>query len=100
MRMMLRVLIPTETGNQGREDGSLARILEGAMNKLKPEAAYFLPQDGVRSAMLFFEMQDTSEIPAIVEPFFKGLNAEVELVPVMNANDLQKGLKAVDEQTK
>ena len=61
------------------------------MNKLKPEAAYFLAQDGVRSAILFFDMQDTCEIPAIVEPFFKGLHAEVELVPVMNANDLQEG---------
>ena len=44
MRMMLKIVIPTETGNQAIKDGSLHKILEAAMSKLKPEAAYFLPE--------------------------------------------------------
>ena len=44
MRMMLKIVIPTETGNQAIKDGSLHKILESAMSKLKPEAAYFLPE--------------------------------------------------------
>jgi hypothetical protein len=42
--------------------------------------------------MMFFDMKDASEIPGIVEPLFAGLNARVELLPVMNADDLKKGL--------
>ena len=38
-------------------------------------------------------MHDSSDIPAIVEPLFMGLDAEVELLPVMNTDDLRKGLK-------
>ena len=64
------------------------------MTKLKPEAAYFVAQDGLRSAMIFFDMQDASDIPGIVEPLFMGFDAEVELLPVMNADDLKKGLDA------
>ena len=37
-------------------------------------------------------MPDVSQIPPIVEPLFLGMNAEVRLLPVMNLEDLQKGL--------
>jgi len=99
MRMMLKIVIPTETGNQAIKDGSLHKIFEAAMNKLKPEAAYFLPELFLRSAMMIFDMKDASEIPVIVEPLFAGLNARVQLLPVMNADDLKKGLERARQAT-
>jgi hypothetical protein len=72
--------------------GSLHKIFEATMSKLKPEAAYFFPEHGLRSAIMFFDMKDASEIPSIAEPLFAGLNARLQLVPVMNADDLKKGL--------
>ena len=92
MRMMLTILIPTETGNHAIKDGSLHRIFETTMSKIKPEAAYFVAEHGQRCAMMFFDMNDASDIPGIVEPLFAGLNARVQLLPVMNAEDLKKGL--------
>jgi hypothetical protein len=92
MRMMLKIVIPTETGNQAIKDGSLQKSFEAIMGKLKPEAAYFFPEHGLRSAMMIFDMKDASEIPAIAEPLFAGLNARIQLQPVMNADDLKKGL--------
>ena len=65
MRMMLKIVIPTETGNQAIKDGSLHKIFEATMSKLKPEAAYFVAEHGQRSAMMFFDMKDASEIPGI-----------------------------------
>jgi hypothetical protein len=62
------------------------------MNKLKPEAAYFGPSDGKRSGMLFFDLTERSQIIEIAEPLFSSLNAAVELVPVMNGDDLRKGI--------
>jgi hypothetical protein len=44
--------------------------------------------------MMFFDMKDTSDIPVIAEPLFAALHAEVELIPVMNLEELQKGLAA------
>jgi hypothetical protein len=99
MRMMLKMKIPTESGNRTIKDGSMPKLIEAAMSRLAPEAAYFVVEDGLRSAMIFFDMRDVSEIPAIVEPLFMGAGAEIELVPVMNADDLRKGLKAAMEAT-
>ena len=94
MRMMLKINIPIEAGNRGVKDGSLPKILEATISKLRPEAAYFLADSGLRSAIIFFDLREASDIPAIVEPLFLGLGAEVELVPVMNADDLKLGLGA------
>ena len=74
----------------------MPKILEGAVARLKAEAAYFVAEDGVRTAMIFFDMHNSSDIPAIVEPLFMGIDAEVELLPVMNVDD-GKGLKSAME---
>jgi hypothetical protein len=92
MRMMLRFTLPVEKGNQAFKDGSLGKTVESIMNKLKPEAAYFGPSDGKRSGMIFFDLAETSQIVEVVEPLFANLNAAVEIVPVMNGDDLRKGL--------
>ena len=92
MRMMLKFTLPVEKGNQAIKDGSLGKTLKLIMNKLKPEAAYFAPLDGKRSGMMFFDLTEPSQIVEIVEPLFLNLNAATEIVPVMNADDLRKGL--------
>jgi hypothetical protein len=97
MRMMLKIIIPTEAGNRTIKDGTLSEILEGAMNRLRAEAAYFVAENGLRTAMIFFDMRDSADIPGIVEPLFLGIEAELELLPVMNADDLRRGLKAAME---
>ena len=91
MRMMLRITLPVEKGNQAFKDGSLGKTIEALMEKIKPEAAYFGPANGKRSGMMFFDLAEPSQIIEVVEPLFSGLNAEVELTPVMSAEDLRKG---------
>jgi len=92
MRMMLRVVMPVEAGNAAVKDGSLGRTFQALSEQLKAEAAYFFPDEGRRSALFVFDMQDASQLPTIAEPLFMRLNAAVSLFPVMNAADLQKGL--------
>jgi len=92
MRTMIRVKIPAEAGNRAIQDGSLPKTIAEALQRLKPEAAYFFPDQGVRTAMLIVDVKEPSEIPVIAEPFFSKLNAAVEFLPVMNAEDLKAGL--------
>ena len=46
MRMMMRALIPTESGNRIIEDGTIQKVVEETMTQLQPEAAYFLAENG------------------------------------------------------
>jgi len=95
MRMMLRFTLPVERGNAAIADGMVAKTVETIMSQLKPEAAYFAPIDGKRGGMIFFDLAEPSQIVEVVEPLFLNLNATTELMPVMNAEDLRKGLGKV-----
>ena len=95
MRMMLKFTLPVEKGNAAIKDGSIGKIMETIMSKLKPEAAYFTPLDGKRCGMIFFDLAEPSQMVEVVEPLFLELHAATELVPVMNGDDLRKGLAKV-----
>jgi hypothetical protein len=91
--MMLKVSMPVEEGNAAVKNGQLKQVIGEAIERLKPEAAYFLADGGVRTALMVFDLADQSDIPSIAEPFFFAFNAAVAITPVMNAADLEKGLQ-------
>ena len=69
--------------------------MQSLLEELKPEAAYFWPENGERAGMMVFDMADTTQIPQIAEPLFMNLDAAVEFLPVMNADDLRTALEKV-----
>jgi hypothetical protein len=100
MRTLLKVTMDVAASNKAIMDGSLPKIIQAAMEKLKPEASYFTAMDGCRTCIIVFDLKDPSEIPSISEPFFLNLNAKVEFSPVMNADDLKKGLESIQSMMK
>ena len=91
MRMLLRVSIPVEAGNAAVKAGTLNSTVQQILADLKPEAAYFFADDnGNRSGSIIFDMKDSSEIPAVAEPWFLAFNAKVSFRPIMNPDDIAK----------
>lgn len=95
MRMMLRWTVPVEAGNDAIEDGTIAEVIQSMMETLNPEAAYFMAEGGDRAGMMVFDMTDPAQIPQIAEPLFLNLDAAVEFIPVMNADDLKRALASI-----
>ena len=101
MRMLLRVSIPVEAGNAAAKAGTLGSTIEQILADLKPEAAYFFADDGgQRSGSIVFDMKDTSQIPAVAEPWFLAFNAKVSLRPIMNPQDLAKAGPSIGKTAK
>jgi len=94
---MIRVIIPVEAGNATIKNGRLPKLMGEILGRLKPEAAYFTADRGQRTAYLVVDVKDQSDIPSLAEPFFMEFNASVEFMPVMNAEDLQKGLAKISQ---
>jgi hypothetical protein len=100
MRCLMKVSLPVDSGNAAIIDGSLAKTMESILRDLKPEAAYFAEDRGQRTAFIFFDLKDPSQIPAVAEPWFLAFNANVEFHPAMNLDDLKKAAPGIEHAVK
>jgi len=96
MRCLLKVSLPIEEGNAAIADGSLGKTIENILNDLKPEAAYFAEDNGTRTGFIFFNLENSSQIPAVAEPWFLAFNAKVEFHPAMNLADLKNAMPGIE----
>ncbi|VVO31976.1 hypothetical protein PS723_05066 [Pseudomonas fluorescens] len=99
MKMLLMVEFPHEPFNSYVRDGKVGEIIRRILESIKPEAAYFTEQDGMRSGIFLINVQDSSEIPAFAEPFFLNFEASCKFRLAMSPEDLQKaGLEALGKK--
>ena len=95
MRMLFTVVADTEAATRAIENGAAQQSIKEALERLKPEAAYFYLQNGKRTSLLVLDVADPSEIIPLAEPLFSLVKAEISLTPVMNVDDLMKGFRAL-----
>ena len=91
MRVMAKITMG-DAANEKIADGSIGQIIQSAAERWKPEAMYFCSFDGRRTGYMVFDMADSSDLPEFSEPFFRQLDAQVQVTPAMNGEDLQQGL--------
>ena len=95
MLYLLQVRIPIEAGNAALCDPDFGKKMHALLAKIKAKSAYFTTVDGQRGGYIVVSMKDASEMPAIAEPFFLRLKADVTFLPVMTPNDLAKAGPAI-----
>ncbi|MEV4992047.1 hypothetical protein [Streptomyces niveus] len=93
MRVLLTVQMDTAKANKAITDRTLPNTMKSVFDRIKPEAAYFGSQEGMRTAYIVFDLKDASDIPSVAEPFFQDLAAKVTFLPVMNFDDVRTGLE-------
>ncbi len=100
MRVLMKVELPVEAGNAAIMEGTLPKTIESILQEQNPEAAYFFTSNGRRAGLLFLDLKDPSQIPALAEPWFLAFNAGIEIQPVMNREDLKKAGPGIERAVK
>lgn len=100
MRFLCTARLDIETANDYARKGTLGQTIQSIMEDLKPEAAYFVADDGQRTAVFVVDIDDMSELPAIAEPWFLAFDADFNGVPAMTADDLAKAGPAIEAAAK
>ncbi|MBI4465495.1 MAG: hypothetical protein HY647_12385 [Acidobacteria bacterium] len=97
MLFLMRVTIPVEAGNTLVRDPNFAKRMQEILSDIKPEAVYFTAQGGQRTVYLLVQMRESSQLPALAEPFWLSLKADVECTPVMTAEEFAKATPTVEQ---
>jgi hypothetical protein len=92
MRVMAKITVPAESGSQAVRDGSIGKLIQAAAERWNPEAMYFGSSAGQRTAFMVFDLPAPSDMVPFSEPWFQAVNADVEIIPVMTGEDVQRGL--------
>ncbi|MEK6768352.1 MAG: hypothetical protein AABY85_05105 [Gemmatimonadota bacterium] len=100
MRHLLKIRFPVEPGNAAVRDPAFGAKIQQLLAEIKAEAAYFTTMDGQRGGYIVVNITDASQIPAIAEPFFQWLKADVEFVPIMGPEDLGRAAPAIEAAVK
>ena len=90
MKFIMKVRIGDDLRNDRLKNPEFGKRMGELLAEIKAEAAYFTTICGNRGAYVVVNMNDASQMPAIAEPFFLWLNAEIEFIPVMSPEDLGK----------
>ena len=98
MRMMMKVSVPIEAANKAVQEGTMGKLLQAQLETLRPEAVYFHADDDARTALLFIDVKDASDMPVIADPFFQQVSARIRFTPVLNVQDFQAGMAKLAKQ--
>ena len=100
MRYLLKFRFAVDAGNEALRDPKFGAKMQQLLGDIKAEAVYFTAMEGQRGGYAVLQMKDASEIPAIAEPFFLWLKADLEFMPVMTPEDLMKAGPAIESAVK
>jgi|SRR5580658_11001904 hypothetical protein len=95
MLHLLEIRIPIDAGNEALSDPDFGKKMHELLAEIKAQAAYFTSINGQRGAYIAVDLNDASQIPAIAEPFFLWLKADVRVMPAMKPEDLGKAGPAI-----
>ena len=90
--------MPTEHSNRLVQDPNFLQKLEGVLNQIKPEAAYFNPIEGERGGYMIINLSSADMIATIAEPLWMMFNCKLDISPVMELKDLKLAISQLQKK--
>ena len=100
MRFLVKFSIPIDRGNSQIPDPEFGMKMQQLLSDMKAETAYFTAVNGQRGGYIVMNLDDASQIPAVAEPLFLWLKADIEFIPVMLPADLAKAAPTIGAAAK
>ncbi len=88
MKYLVKVTLPSEATESIR-DGSIMEKMQRIFNDMKPEAAYFVTENGRRTMYIVVKADAAKPLPYLAEPWWLMFNADVDILPAFTLQDME-----------
>ncbi len=89
MKYLVKVTLDTESANATIRDGSMMEKMQKILGEIKPEAAYFVAENGSRTQYLVVNADDVTSLQTLTEPWWLLFNADVSIFPAFTLQDME-----------
>ncbi len=89
MKYLVKVTLDTETANAAIRDGSLMEKTQRILAEIKPEAAYFVAENGGRTQYLVVNADAATSLQSLAEPWWLLFKADVSVLPAFTVQDME-----------
>lgn len=86
MHFIIKATIPNAAGNK-LVKGDMEATFNKVMGDVRPEAAYFAVDNGQRTVYMIVDVADSADMVRVAEPLWLALEANVETIPAMTAEE-------------
>jgi hypothetical protein len=100
MRFLVKASMPVEGGNALVRDPNFGKRIEELLGDIQPETVYFTVQGGQRTVYLVTNVEGAHQLPAIGEPLWLWLNADVEFMPILEQADMQRAAPVIEQMAR
>jgi hypothetical protein len=95
MRLLFKITFPVEPFNALARAGSVGQKVGAILEATKPESIYFTGNGSGRGAVVVYNAEDGSQLPALAEPWFLTFDAQIEYSVAITPEEL--GRSGLDE---
>jgi len=86
VHFIIRATIPNSAGNK-LVKGDMQATFDKIMADVKPEHVFFSVDRGQRTVYMVVNLQNSADMVRVAEPLWLALEAEVECIPTMTAEE-------------
>jgi hypothetical protein len=92
MRVLYKVRIPAARGSEAVHSGAIREVIRNFAEQTRPEGMWSTVEHDQRTMIAVFDLKHASDLPRLSEPLFQALDASIDAVPVLSADELAAGL--------
>jgi len=94
LRVLLKMKLSGARSTDAIRGGQMRPLMRQFVEHTSPEGIWFVLEHGQRTMLAIFDLKQPGDMPRVCEPLFQAFDSEIDVTPVLTAEDVAAALPA------